>query len=84
MAVGQSGCLDQKLADNGLKKGVLAAYRVWKLVEFGVADFLECSIVNHIFPKEPQALSQLILFGKLAEWRPIGDPKWMQLIACLV
>lgn len=72
--------LDRKLADSGLKKGALAAYRTWSLAEFSVADLLECAVVNHIFPGQPQALGQLILLGKLAEWRPIGDPEWWRLI----
>jgi hypothetical protein len=68
--------LDQKLGDRQLKKGVLAAYRSWKLVRFDVANLLECAIVNHIFPGEPQALSELLLRGKLAEWLPLGAPEW--------
>src|SRR5208282_114205 len=68
--------LDEKLDENKLKNGVLAAYRTWKLVELGVADLLECAIVNHIFPKEPQVLGQLVLRGNLAEWLPNGAPEW--------
>jgi hypothetical protein len=68
--------LDGKLAENGLKKGVLAAYRTWQLVEFDVADILESAIVDQISPKEPQALGQLVLRGKLAEWFPKGAPEW--------
>jgi len=73
-------CIDQKLDDSGLKKGVLAAYRTWKLVELDVVDLLECAIVNHIFPREPQALCRLVLLGKLAEWFPIGNPDWWRRI----
>ncbi|SRR5260370_11414904 len=65
----------RKLADSGLKKGILAAYRTWRLVEFIVADLLECAVVNHIFPGEPQALGQLLLRGKLAEWFPSRGPR---------
>ena len=72
--------IDQKLADSGLKPGVLAAYRTWRLVEFGVADLLECAVVNHIFRGGPQALGQLLLRGKLAEWIPTGAPEWWPLI----
>jgi hypothetical protein len=72
--------LDRKLADNGLKEGVLAAYRTWKFVKLGVADLLECAVVNTIFPRKPQALCQLMLLGKLAEWLPIGDPEWWRLM----
>ena len=68
--------IDRKLAVNGLKKGVLAAYRTWRLVKFSVPDLLECAIVDHIFPGEPQALCQLVLRGKLAEWIPKGSPDW--------
>jgi hypothetical protein len=60
------------LHDNGLKDGALAAYRLWKLVEVNVADLLECAVVNHIFPRKHQALGQLVLPGKLAEWLPTG------------
>jgi hypothetical protein len=73
-------CIDLKLATNGLKKGVLAGYRTWKLVELSVADLLECAVVNHIFPGEPQTLSQLVLRGKLAEWLPTGNPEWWRLV----
>jgi hypothetical protein len=72
--------IERKLADSRLKVDVLAAYRTWRLVKFSVADLLECAIVNHIFPREPQALGQLILLGRLAEWLPIGNPEWWQLI----
>jgi hypothetical protein len=72
--------IDRKLADSRLKDGVLAAYRTWRLVEFSVSDLLECAIVNSIFPGKPQTLGQLILLGKLAEWLPIGNPEWWQLI----
>ena len=72
--------LDRKLRDSDLKEGVLAAYRLWKFVEFKVADLLECAVVNHIFPRKPQAIGQLVLLGKLAEWLPTGAPEWWQLI----
>lgn len=72
--------LDRKLRDSDLKEGVLAAYRLWRLGEFNVADLLECAVVNHIFPRKPQALGQLVLLGKLAEWLPTGAPEWWQLI----
>jgi hypothetical protein len=72
--------IDQKLRDNELKEGVLSAYRKWNLVEFSVADLLECAVVNQIFPRKPQALGQLVLLGKLAEWLPTGAPKWWRLI----
>jgi hypothetical protein len=68
--------IDKKLHACGLKCGVLAAYRDWACVEFGVADLLECAVVNHIFPGEPRALGQLALRGKLATWVPIGHPEW--------
>ena len=72
--------IDQKLHDSGLKTGVLAAYLTWRLVEFSVADLLECAIVNHIFPREPQALSRLVLLGRLSEWFPNKNPEWWRLI----
>jgi hypothetical protein len=72
--------IDRQLAHSGLKKGVLAAYRTWRLVEFSVADLLECAVVNHIFPGEPQALGQLVLRGNLVEWFPIGAPEWWRLL----
>ncbi len=72
--------LDRKLRENGLKDGVLSAYRTWQLVELTVTDLLECAIVDSIFPGEPQAISRLLLRGKLAEWFPIGAPHWWQLI----
>lgn len=70
--------LDAKLDENGLKNGVLAAYRTWKLVELQLTDILESAIVDQIFPNEPQALAQLVLRGKLAEWLPKGAPQWWQ------
>jgi hypothetical protein len=77
---GDPGGIDRKLAENDLKDGVMAAYRTWRFVEFGVADLLECAVVNSIFPGEPQALGQLALRGKLAVWLPIGAPGWWPLI----
>jgi hypothetical protein len=68
--------LDEKLHGSGLKKGVPAAYRTWKLVEFDVGDILESAIVDQIFPNEPQALGQLVLRGRVAEWLPNGAPEW--------
>jgi len=68
--------LDQKLKDHGLKHGVLTAYRKWRQVKFDFADLLECAVVDHIFPGESQALSRLVLRGKLAEWFPKGNPEW--------
>ena len=73
--------IDKKLDENGLKKGVLAAYLTWSLVKFSVADLLECAIVDHIFPREPQAVGQLLLRGKLVEWFPIGAPEWWRQLA---
>jgi hypothetical protein len=72
--------IDCKLADNGLKAGVLAAYRTWSLVEFNIADLLECAIVKDVFPGQPRTLCQLVLLGKLAEWFPIAAPEWWRLI----
>jgi hypothetical protein len=72
--------IDRQLASSGLKEGVLSAYKTWQHVELGVADLLECAIVNHIFPMEPQVLDRLLLRGKLAEWFPIGNPVWWQQI----
>jgi hypothetical protein len=72
--------LDRKLRENGLKDGVLAAYRTWQFVELTITDLLERAIVNSIFPGEPQAIGRLLLRGKLAEWFPIGAPHWWQLI----
>jgi len=73
--------IDRKLGENGLKKGVVAAYHTWRLVKFSVADLLECAIVNQVFPGEPQALGRLLLRGKLAEWFPIGAPEWWRQLA---
>ena len=73
--------LDRKLGENRLKTGVLAGYLNWRLVRLGVADLLECAIVNHIFPGEPQIIGQLLLRGKLAEWFPIGAPEWWRQLA---
>jgi len=72
--------LDRKLDENGLKKGVPAAYRTWKLVKLGVVDLLECAVYNGIFPRKPQVLCQLALLGMLAEWLPVGDPEWWRSI----
>jgi len=72
------GGLDRMLAESELKKGVLAAYRRWKLVEFGVSDILECAIFNGIFPGEPQALCRLVLRGKVATWHPDRATEWWQ------
>jgi hypothetical protein len=72
--------IDQKLRDNGLKEGVLAAYRTWTFREFNIKDLLKCAVFNQIFPTDPQALSRLVLLGKLAEWFPIGAPEWWRLI----
>ena len=73
--------IDRKLDENGLKKGVLAAYHTWRFVKFSVADLLECAIVNQVFPAESQALGRLLLRGKLAEWFPIGAPEWWRQLA---
>jgi len=72
--------IDCKLEEHGLKKGVLAAYQTWVLCQLSVADILECAVVNRIIPGEPQALSQLVLRGKLKEWLPIGSPAWWRLL----
>lgn len=69
------------MADAGLKKGVAAAYRTWALATLGISDLLDCAVVNQIFPGEPQALGQLVLRGKLAEWLPKGAPSWWRLLA---
>jgi len=70
--------LDLSLAANGLKRGVLAAYRTWQFVEFGLLDILECAVWNGIFPREPQALSQLTLRGKVSDWSPDRYAEWWQ------
>jgi hypothetical protein len=68
--------LDRLLKNGGLKDGALPAYRSWYFVELSVADLLECAVVNQIFPGESQALSHLVLRGRLAEWTPRGVPQW--------
>ena len=68
--------IERHLEAAGLKARVLAAYLTWKFVKFSVADLLECAVVNHIFPNEPQAICRLVLRGKLAEWFPQGTPEW--------
>ncbi|MEW5980616.1 MAG: hypothetical protein AB1898_32980 [Acidobacteriota bacterium] len=68
--------LDRLLRDNKLKGGVLPAYRTWCLVEITATDLLECAVENRIFPGESQALSLLVLRGRLAEWTPRGSPSW--------
>jgi hypothetical protein len=72
--------IDQRLDGSHLKKGVLSAYKTWQLIEFNIVDLLECAIVDHIFPNEPQMLGRLLLRGKLAEWFPTGSPDWWQQI----
>jgi hypothetical protein len=68
--------LDLKLKTNGLKSGVLAAYRSWQLAEFSITDLLQCAVFNGIFPGEPQALCQLVLRGKVDVWSPDRDAVW--------
>ncbi len=68
--------LDGKLSDNGLKVGVLAAYKLWWFVELSLEDLLDCAIVNHIFKGQPQALSLLFTRGVVETWKPIGDKEW--------
>ncbi len=68
--------LDAKLGQNGLKPGVLAAYKAWWLVDLSLADLLECAIVNHIFKGQPQSLSLLVLRGAIETWQPKGKPEW--------
>jgi hypothetical protein len=70
--------LDQLLKDNNLKDGVLPAYRTWSFVEIGATDLLECAVESRIFPGESQALSLLVLRGRLSEWTPRGSPSWWQ------
>lgn len=69
--------LDSRLKKDHLKDGVLAAYTDWQFVEIGLTDFLECAIYNGIFPGQPQALSQLVLMGKVAAWSPDRDTEWL-------
>jgi hypothetical protein len=68
--------LDRKLRENGLKSGVLAAYRTWQLVKFDSSDLLDCAIVDNIFPGAPQALSELVSRGKVEVWSPHVDREW--------
>jgi hypothetical protein len=70
--------LDQKLRDNGLKAGVLPAYRSWWLVELDLSDLLDCAIVNHIFPDRPQALGLLVGQGSIETWAPPDRPEWWE------
>jgi hypothetical protein len=72
--------LDSKLRANGLKSGVLAAYRDWQLAEFSLSDLLKCAIYNGIFRGEPQALCQLVLIGKVASWAPDRETGWWDTI----
>jgi hypothetical protein len=72
--------LDRKLKENGLKDGVLSAYAGWSLAELGVADLLRCAIYNGIFPGQPQVLSQLVLAGSVARWKPDRTTNWYQKI----
>jgi hypothetical protein len=72
--------IDLRLCNEHLKRGVLAAYRIWRLVVFDIADLLRCAISNGIFPGESQALCQLVLRGKVAEWQPDRDAEWWPLI----
>jgi len=62
--------LDEKPREGHFKRGVLAAYLTWNLKKFTIAELLQCAVVDHIFPREPQAICQLALRGNLAEWLP--------------
>jgi hypothetical protein len=70
--------LDLSLDANELKSGVLAAYRTWQLVEFGLLDVLECAVWDGIFRGESQSLSRLVLNGKVGEWAPDRQTDWWQ------
>lgn len=69
--------LDAKLAQHNLKKGVVAAYRLWWFIELSAADLLDSAIVGHVFDGQPQALSLLLARGVIDEWVPQGQPEWL-------
>jgi len=70
--------LDAKLCSNGLKKGVLAAYKSWWFVELDFADLLDCAIVNHLFPGEAQCLVRLVSRGLIETAEPNGHRECWQ------
>lgn len=71
--------LDSKLPKNGLKAGVLAAYKLWWFLELLLPDLLDCAIVNHIFKGQPQPLSLLFTRGVVETWKPNGYTEWVRL-----
>lgn len=73
--------LDTRLGEMGLKPGAITAYRIWTLATLTIADLLECAIVNHIFPGEPQAIGRLVLRGLLSQWMPKGASSWWRPIS---
>lgn len=67
--------IDEQLRSNHLKPGVLSAYRVWQLAQLDYADIVDCAIVNHIFPGQPQALGRIDQ-SLIAKSKPTGNPEW--------
>jgi hypothetical protein len=68
--------LDNKLRENKLKPGVLSAYKSWWLVELDYKDILDCAIVDHIFPDNPQTLGILKDQGVIKTWTPKSQCEW--------
>lgn len=69
--------IDELLHGNHLKPGVLSAYSVWQLVQLDYADILDCAIVNHIFPGQPQALRKIDP-NLIKTSKPKGNPEWWE------
>ena len=72
--------LEAKLRSNGLKEGVLAAYKSWWCVELDFADLLDCAvereIVDRICPGAPQSLLRLVSRGVIETAEPEGPREW--------
>ena len=73
-----ANALDNSLAAQGFKHGILAGFAKWKSIELSRSDLMNCAIVNGIFPNLPQTLSILTQHEEFQNWRPNRTTGWFQ------
>lgn len=76
----QADAIDRELERATLKKGVLAGYRLWEMVEVNASDIRACAVEGSIFPGQARALGRIEAAGALDGWRPRAENSWYEAI----
>lgn len=70
--------LDRRLKDAHFKKGIIAGYTFWQLIELNRSDLAGCAVKIGIFPGLPRALGKLVGLPDFEAWKPHRETEWFE------